>query len=119
MTPRHDEPLRSHPALASVELDGEVVVYDERDHRIHQLDRIGSIIWPWLDGTATIEELAADLADAFDAPLEEVRADLAALVEELQDKQLLADEDEPPSSPPERARARNGDPTYLTDPPAP
>lgn len=80
----------SHPAVDSVELDGELVLFDERNHRVHQLDRVGAVIWPLLDGTATVAELVTDLADGFAVPRETVEPELVRLLKVLTDLDLLA-----------------------------
>lgn len=84
----------SRPIAAPVEeaeLDGEMVLYNPSDHRIHHLDQRGAIVWQLLDGEATIGELAADIADVFSAPVEVVTADLLTLVEDLHGEGLLID----------------------------
>jgi hypothetical protein len=77
--------------VEEAELDGEMVLYNPVDHRIHHLDQRATLVWHMLDGEATIAELAADIADAFGAPLDEVTADLLTLVGDLQAEGLLID----------------------------
>lgn len=70
-------------------LDGEVVVYNAGDGRVHQLDRLGSLLWDLLDGSATVRELVDDVADAFGAPRDDVDRDVKAFVAELDHYGLL------------------------------
>lgn len=82
----------ARPVAAPVEeadLDGELVLYNPVDHRIHHLDRIGSIVWQLLDGQATIGELIDDLAAAFGSPRSVVEQDVGALIAELHSEGLL------------------------------
>jgi hypothetical protein len=93
------------PTVVSVEVGGERVLLDTETGKLHLLDRVASVVWPFLDGTATVDELAADVADAFGEPVERVRADLGALVGRLAEEGLLAGtgepapDDEPPPGP--------------------
>jgi hypothetical protein len=84
----------SRPMTAPVEeaeLDGEMVLYNPVDHRIHHLDPRATIVWQLFDGDATIGELAADIADVFDTPVDTVTADLITLAEDLHGEGLLVD----------------------------
>ncbi len=84
----------SKPVAAPVEeaeLDGETVLYNPVDHRIHHLDPRATLVWQLLDGDASIAELAADISDAFGAPRDEVTEDLLTLVTDLHAEGLLID----------------------------
>ena len=85
---------QSRPMAAPVEeaeLDGEIVIYNPVDHRIHHLDARAAMVWQLLDGEATLGQLAADIAEVFSTPVETVTADLVALAEELHGEGLLVD----------------------------
>jgi hypothetical protein len=84
--------LEARPVAAPVEeaeLDGELVLYNPVDHRIHHLDRTGSLVWQLLDGSATIAELIDDIAGVFGTPPAVVEQDVRALVTELHTEGLL------------------------------
>lgn len=101
--------------LEAVDLDGEIVVFNPTNGQVHQLDRIGSLLWDFLDGTATVAELVDDVAAAFSAPRAAVDADVKAFLAELDFGGLLvgsahigeADPVEEPPGP------------WLADPPFP
>jgi PqqD family protein of HPr-rel-A system len=76
--------------LSSVELDGETVIYDESNGSIHLLDPIATVVWSVLDGTCTLAEICADLAEAFGADPEQVTGDVLALARHLGHSGLLA-----------------------------
>jgi len=80
-----------HPNVASAELDGEVVLFDETTDALHLLNPTAAAVWLRIDGLATVRELAADLAAAFGADPEVVRRDLMALLRELDSDGLLAE----------------------------
>lgn len=76
--------------LTNVELDGETVIYDESNGSIHLLDPIATVVWSVLDGTSTLAEIAADVAEAFSAPVAQVSDDVLALARMLGRSGLLA-----------------------------
>jgi hypothetical protein len=48
--------------LATVVLDGEAVVFDERDGMLHHLNRSATDVWRCCDGHATLRTIAERLA---------------------------------------------------------
>ena len=81
----------AHPRreVVTVEIDGDAVVYDELQETTHLLNPTGAIVWGLLDGESRLDELSADLAEAFGVGVEEVLADLVALMRDLDQRGLL------------------------------
>ena len=81
----------AHPRreVVTVEIDGDAVVYDELRETTHLLNPTGAIVWRLLDGETRLDELSADLAAVFGLGVEEVLADVVALVHELGQRGLL------------------------------
>ena len=81
----------AHPRqeVVTVEIDGDAVVYDELHETAHLLNPTGAIVWRLLDGESRLDEVSADLAEVFGVSLEEVLADVVALVQELGQRGLL------------------------------
>jgi PqqD family protein of HPr-rel-A system len=75
--------------LTVVELDGEAVIYDEASGELHHLNPSATLIFDLLDGTATMRELAGDVADAFGLPAEEVESQIRILVRRFRTLGLL------------------------------
>jgi putative peptide zinc metalloprotease protein len=75
--------------VTAVELDGESVLYDETSGGLHQLDALATVVWDRLDGTATLDDLAADLSQTFAADPDRVRRDLVTFVRQLGRQHLL------------------------------
>jgi PqqD family protein of HPr-rel-A system len=75
--------------LTVVVLDGEAVVYDERSGELHHLNPTATVIFGLLDGTATIRELVADVASAFDVAAPEVEPQIRDLIRQLRKLGLL------------------------------
>jgi PqqD family protein of HPr-rel-A system len=80
---------KTRDELAAVELDGEIVVYDQSNGRLHALNPTASVVFKFLDGTATMKELADDIAAAYSAPPGEVEAQIRKLVRQFRKDALL------------------------------
>jgi hypothetical protein len=80
---------RSRDDLAVVELDGEAVIYDESNGSLHHLNPTATIVFSLCDGTATIAELASEIADAFAKPENEVESQVRRLVRSFRTQSLL------------------------------
>lgn len=75
--------------LSLVSLDGETVVWDGTTGDVHYLNPTASIVFELCDGTGTVPELAADIAEAFGMPVEQVHADVLAIVTQYREAGLL------------------------------
>jgi peroxiredoxin len=75
--------------VASVELDGEMVLLNTATGRSHLLNPTAGLIWQCFDGTGTIDEIVVDLAEAFGADQETISADVIELARSLGDQGLL------------------------------
>jgi len=71
------------PGVASVEVDGETVIYDVELDSTHLLNPTATVVWCSLDGETTVDQLSEDLAASFGAPMEQVRADILTLLRDL------------------------------------
>ncbi len=59
---------KSRRAWRAIDLEDEVVVYDERRQRIHNLNRVAWLVLQASDGATTAEEIAASIADESELP---------------------------------------------------
>jgi len=75
--------------IAVVEIDGELVVYDERNGELHHLNPSASVVFQLLDGTATMRELADEIARTVDASPERVEAEIRSVQRYLRRAGLL------------------------------
>jgi peroxiredoxin len=84
--------------VAVVEIDEETVLLEEETSALHWLDQLGTIVLKCFDGEATVEELSADIAEAFGADRQVVRDDLIGTTRLLGGAGLLMGvaEDPPP-----------------------
>ena len=86
--------------VTTVVLDGEAVALAEGATSAHFLDELATLVWSTFDGSATIDELAADFADAFATELDVVREDIVNLAQAIGRAGLLKGVSyEPPPEP--------------------
>lgn len=75
--------------VASVEIDGEVVLLDGSTGVLRNLDPVAGIVWGCFDATGTIDEIVADLCAEFGADPSTVRSDVIELARTLAREGLL------------------------------
>ena len=90
--------LSVRPDLTAVEVDGEIVVYDDRRRRLHRLNPSATMLWNCLDGHATLAEIARDIADELNADSETVLSDIVSLAGALASEGLLVGTEDPPKA---------------------
>ncbi len=73
----------------SVEIDGELVLLDEHEDRLHHLNPTASLVWSCFDGEARVQDLARDISDELGLSYELVLADAVRIVRELGAEGLL------------------------------
>lgn len=75
--------------LTVVELDGDAVIYDERNGDVHRLNPTATLVFSMLDGSTTLDELARDLGEAYAQPVDRIGAQLRELVAQFDESDLL------------------------------
>ena len=85
--------VRRRGDLASVEIDGETILYDPEAEMLHRLDPIATVVWGELDGDRPLSDVAADLAAAFETDEAVVLGDVMKLVQRLAADQLLVQDE--------------------------
>jgi hypothetical protein len=75
--------------LAIVELDGEAVIYDETDNSLHHLNPTATIVLSMCDGTSTIKDFSAEIADAFSMPADQIEQQVRSLLRDFRKQKLL------------------------------
>ncbi len=72
-----------------VELDQEAVVYDPLSGLVHYLNPMASLVFQLCDGSATVKETTAELADANEVEPEAIASDVRKLVQQFRDQGLV------------------------------
>ncbi len=76
-------------SVASVDIDGEVVLLDGSTGTLRNLDPVGGVVWGCLDAPGTIDEIVSDLCAEFGADRDTVRNDVLELMRALGREGLL------------------------------
>jgi len=83
---------RQRPDLKARIVDGETVLLDRAAGRVHQLNATASFVWSKLDGIASAEKVAAEVAEAFDVDPQTAARDVDALLAQFGALNLLTDD---------------------------
>jgi hypothetical protein len=75
--------------VAGVEVDGEMVLYDDSQRRLHRLNPTAALVWQCLDGSASLREIAGDVAEVFSSDPRTVLRDIVALAGHFAEEGLL------------------------------
>jgi hypothetical protein len=81
---------RREPTAAWRVVDGEVVMVLPATGKVHTLNAVGTRFWQLVDGERTMAEIAAQMADEFDASADRIERDCRAFAAELGERGLLA-----------------------------
>lgn len=81
----------TRPDLVQVEVDGEIVLYDDSAKIMHRLSPIAGQVWRCLDGSGSLAEVAADLADVYQADAKQILVDVVATARQFGSAGLLVD----------------------------
>jgi hypothetical protein len=77
------------PYIDVIDVGDDMLAYDGVNNEIHFLSPSAGVVLQLCDGTATIEQTAAEVAEAYGAPLEVVERDVRTAVEKFGRQGLL------------------------------
>ena len=77
------------PDVFTVVIDGEAVLLDEREQRLHHLNVPATLVWSCLDGDATVGELATELSEELDVEHPRLLTEVLAIMRDLGAQGLL------------------------------
>lgn len=75
--------------VSSVELDGEIVLYDDGLRRFHRLNPTAATVWQCLDGSVALRDIAIDIAEIYDLEVATLLPQVVALTRSLAREGLL------------------------------
>ena len=81
--------LRPRPELSTRVVDGERVILDRENGRVHQLNSTASLIWDRIEGGKEPSEIAAELAESFDVADRQAQGDVDRIVREFETLKLF------------------------------
>jgi len=81
--------------VVSREIEGELIIVPissgigDMEDELYTLNETGRAIWQRLDGKCTLGEVAADLSEQYNAPIDEITRDVLGLVGELAQRKIV------------------------------
>ena len=75
--------LRHSPNATFQSVAGETILIHLTTGAYYSLNEVGTVFWELLDGSATLGECAAKIAQEYDAPVAQVEADLLEIAQDL------------------------------------
>ncbi len=84
-----DSVYRKSDQLVAAEFPGEVVVLSLIDSKYYAGGDSAAAVWALIDGSRSVDDVIAMLSHEFDAPSEQIHADVAAFVSDLVELRLL------------------------------
>jgi hypothetical protein len=75
--------------LAVEEIEGEAIIYDDRNGQLHHLNPTATIVFNLCDGQSTVKDFAVDIADVYSLPPQDVERQVRALIREFRQAGLL------------------------------
>lgn len=73
-----------------MEIDGEIVLYDDLSGRLHRLNSSAAVLWRCLDGRGSLADIATEIAETYQADPAEVLNDVVRATLQLAGEGLLA-----------------------------
>lgn len=70
-------------------VEGETIVLDRANERVHQLNEVGTFILEHCDGTRTPEEIAAAVAERYDVAPTRAEIDARQLLDRMRTLEIL------------------------------
>lgn len=80
---------KPRPEITATELDGVIVLFDERHGTCHELNASASAIWGGFDGRTTLAQLVDELARQYGADHATIARDVFTLVRHLGELRVL------------------------------
>jgi hypothetical protein len=77
------------PAVVSRQIGDEAVLVHPVQGMIRVLNAVGARVWELADGRRSIESLAAQIADEYNVPPEQVEADVLSFCDDLERRGVL------------------------------
>jgi PqqD family protein of HPr-rel-A system len=82
---------RKRSDLLELDMGDGIILYDDASHLVHHLNPSASIIWQLFDGEVDASTLATETSEELGVDLDQARADIAALITELEALGLVED----------------------------
>lgn len=81
--------LTIRPALSSQHVDGELIILDKDNNKIHQLNAVASFIWQMIDSGSDFDEVLKQLVSEYDIDEQSANTDLMNVIRQFKDLNLI------------------------------
>jgi PqqD family protein of HPr-rel-A system len=82
---------RRRSDVLELDMGDGIILYDDSSNLVHHLNPSASILWQLCDGEADASTLATETSEELGVDLDQARADIAALITELEALGLVED----------------------------
>ncbi|HEV2754726.1 MAG TPA: HPr-rel-A system PqqD family peptide chaperone [Actinomycetota bacterium] len=82
---------RKRSDVLELDMGDGFILYNHDSSLVHHLNPTAAVVWQVLDGTATVERLADEIADEYGVPVENVAMQVTSLIAELDAMGLVED----------------------------
>jgi PqqD family protein of HPr-rel-A system len=82
---------RKRSDVLELDMGDGFILYNHDSSLVHHLNPTAAVVWQVLDGAATVERLAAEIADEYGLPVENVQMQITSLIAELDAMGLVED----------------------------
>ena len=82
---------RKRADVLELDMGDGFILYNHDSSLVHHLNPTAAVVWQVLDGEATVETLAAEVADEYGLPVENVHMQVTSLIAELDAMGLVED----------------------------
>ncbi len=82
---------RKRSDVLELDMGDGFILYNHDSSLVHHLNPTAAVVWQVLDGEATVERLAAEIADEYRLPVENVQMQIISLIAELDAMGLVED----------------------------
>ncbi|HEX2294707.1 MAG TPA: HPr-rel-A system PqqD family peptide chaperone [Actinomycetota bacterium] len=89
---------RKRADVLELDMGDGFILYNHDSSLVHHLNPTAAVVWQVLDGVATVEQLAREIADEYGLPVENVAMQITSLIAEL-DAMGLVEDASPEASP--------------------
>jgi hypothetical protein len=79
------------PECAHRVIEGEAFIVSSKNGGVHLLNEVGTFVWSLLDGTNTLDEIAAAVVDEFEVNLATARADIEDFVQNMWKSEIISE----------------------------
>jgi len=80
---------RRRSDVTTREINGEILILDRQNEKLHQLNNTAGYVWMRCDGNSSITDIASSMANEYGIDLPRVSQDVETILSQLVDLNLL------------------------------